>query len=116
MRAGTLNKRATFQTLVRVPDNSGGFSKTWTNYIAVWAAFTPDRAKSKIQQGRIADNQAGVLQIRSSAQSRAIDDTYRVILNGVTYTVQAHENPDQTNDVIELLLVTTGETPSTATP
>jgi SPP1 family predicted phage head-tail adaptor len=116
MRAGGLNKRATFQARVTQPDGAGGSTQAWTDYITVWASFAPDRAREKIQQGRIADNQSGVLRVRSSTQSRQINDTYRVVLNGVTYNIRAHENPDQVNDVLEFLLETDGTQPSAATP
>ena len=116
MRAGPLNKRATFQALTATPDGAGGTTTSWTDYVTVWAQFLPDRAREKIQQGRIADNQSGVLRIRSSTQSRAMDDTYRVVLGGVTYNVRSHTNPDQVNDVLEFLLETDGSAPSTVTP
>jgi SPP1 family predicted phage head-tail adaptor len=103
-------KRATFQSLQTTPDGGGGFTQQWTGF-TVWAQFSPDRAREKIQQGRIADNQSGVLRVRSSTATRAINDTYRVVLDGVTYNVKSNSNPDQRNDVIELLIETDGSVP-----
>jgi SPP1 family predicted phage head-tail adaptor len=103
-------KRATFQALTTTPDGAGGATSVWTGF-TVWAQFKPDRAREKIQQGRIADNQSGVLTIRSSATTRVIDDTYRVVLDGVNYNVKSNSNPDQRNDVIELLIETDGSVP-----
>lgn len=108
MRAGSLNKRATFQALVSTPDGSGGSVQAWVDYTAVWVSMTPDRAREKIQQGRIADNQSGVLRIRSSTTTRAIDDTYRVVLGGVIYNVRSYTNPDQRNDILEFIIETDG--------
>lgn len=108
MRAGSLNKRATFQALTTTPDGAGGSVQEWVDYTAVWVSMTPDRAKEKIQQGRIADNQSGVLRIRSSTISRAIDDTYRVVLGGVIYNVRSYTNPDQRNDILEFIIETDG--------
>lgn len=104
-------KRATFQALVTTPDGAGGSTSTWQPYTTVWAQFSPDRAREKIQQGRIADNQSGVLRIRSSTTTRAINDTHRVVLDGVTYNVKSNSNPDQRSDVIELLIETDGTVP-----
>lgn len=104
-------KRATFQSLVTTPDGAGGSVSQWTDYATVWAQFLPDRAREKIQQGRIADNQSGVLRIRSSNKARAIDDTYRVVLDGVTYNVRSNSNPDQRNDTIEMVIETDGTVP-----
>ena len=116
MKAGTLNKRATFQSLVTTPDGAGGSTTAWADYVTVWAQLSPERAREKIQQGRIADNQAGVLRVRSSTATRLIDGTYRVLVDGVTYNVRSHTNPDQVNDVLEFLLETDGSAPSTVTP
>ena len=108
MKSGPLNKRARFQRLVTTPDGAGGGIKSWTDYVTVWAQLIPQRAREKIQQGRIADAQAGVLLVRSSSETRRIDDTYRVIVNGVLYNVRSHDNPDQVNDMLEFIVETDG--------
>lgn len=108
MKAGLLNKRATFRSLVSVPDGAGGSTQSWADYVTVWAQLSPERAREKIQQGRIADNQAGVLRVRSSTATRLIDGTYRVVLDGVTYNVRGAANPDQRNDMLELIVETDG--------
>ncbi|MCA6098863.1 phage head closure protein [Bradyrhizobium australafricanum] len=116
MKAGTLNKRATFQSLATTPDGAGGSVQVWVDYVTVWAQFSPERAREKLQQGRIADNQAGVLRVRSSATTRAIDATHRVIVGGVTYNVRSHDNPDGVNDMIEMIIETDGAAPTGVTP
>ena len=108
MRAGSLNKRATFQRFTSVSDGAGGVTETWSDFATVWAQFSPERAREKIQQGRIADNQAGALRVRSSTQTRQIDATYRVSLDGVTYNVRSVINPDQHNDMLEFAIETDG--------
>lgn len=108
MRAGSLNKRATFQKLTTVSDGAGGTTKTWADFTTVWAQYSPERAREKIQQGRIADNQAGALRVRSSTKTRQIDATYRVMLDGATYNVRSVINPDQRNDMIEFAIETDG--------
>ncbi|WP_458760545.1 phage head closure protein [Afipia sp. TerB] len=108
MRAGSLNKRATFQNQVSVSDGAGGSTLTWADFTTVWAQFSPERAREKIQQGRIADNQAGALRVRSSTKTRQINDTFRVLLDGVTFNVRSGINPDQRNDMIEFAIETDG--------
>lgn len=100
--------------MTTTPDGGGGFTRTWTDYTTVWARFTPDRAREKILQGRIADNQSGVLLVRSSTITRAINDTYRVVLDGVTYNVRSNCNPDQRNSTIEMIIETDGSVPVVA--
>lgn len=108
MKAGTLNKRARFESIVDTPDGAGGSSHGWAPYVTVWAQLSPERAREKIQQGRIADNQAGVLRVRSSTATRLIDGKYRVVVDGVTYNIKSHANPDQRNDMIEFIVETDG--------
>ena len=108
MKAGLLNKRATFLSLASVSDGAGGSTLSWQEYVTVWAQFSPERAREKIQQGRIADNQAGVLRVRSSAATRLVDGKYRVVVDGVTYNVRGAANPDQRNDMIEFVVETDG--------
>lgn len=116
MKAGTLNKRATFQRFTSVSDGAGGSTKEWVDYATVWAQLSPERAREKIQQGRIADVQAGVLRIRSSPVTRLIDGTHRVIVGGVIYDVKSHTNPDQRNDMLEFVVETIGQDPTSVTP
>lgn len=112
MQSGPLNKRATFQALATTPDGAGGSTSVWTDYATVWAALVPERAREKIQQGRIADNQAGVLRVRSSVAMRVVNDTYRVVVSGVTYNVRGITNPDQRNDALEFIVETDGTVPA----
>lgn len=108
MKAGTLNKRARFESQVAVSDGAGGSTLSWQEYVTVWAQLSPERAREKIQQGRIADNQTGVLRVRSSSATRLIDGKYRVVVDGVTYNVRAVINPDGRNDMLEILVETDG--------
>lgn len=108
MKAGPLNKRARFESQQRVSDGAGGSTLSWQAYVTVWAQLSPERAREKIQQGRIADTSAGVLRVRSSSVTRLIDGTYRVAVDGVTYNVRGASNPDQRNDMIEFVVETDG--------
>lgn len=108
MKAGTLNKRARFESQVSVSDGAGGSTPSWQEYVTVWAQLSPERAREKIQQGRIADAAAGVLRVRSSTATRLIDGKYRVVLDGVTYNVRGAANPDQRNDMLEFVVDTDG--------
>ncbi|CAM5401845.1 hypothetical protein AFEL58S_02047 [Afipia felis] len=108
MRAGSLNKRATFQYSVLTSDGAGGSTKTWAEFATVWAQYSPERAREKIQQGRLADNQAGALRVRSSGATKQINSTFRVVVDGVIYNIRSSINPDQRNDMIEFTIDTDG--------
>jgi SPP1 family predicted phage head-tail adaptor len=108
MRVGSLNKRVTFQRFTTTSDGAGGSIRTWADFATVWGQFSPERARERIQQGRIASAQAGVLRIRSSNVTRQIDDTFRVLVDGVTMNIRSVINPDQRNDMIEIAIETDG--------
>lgn len=101
MRAGTLNKRARFEALVEASDGAGGFSRSWQPIMTVWASFTPERARERVQGGRLESAFAGVLRIRSSTAARQITQKHRVVVDDVTYNIRSSANPDQRNDMLE---------------
>lgn len=101
MRAGSLNKRARFDALVELPDGAGGFTRVWQPVMTVWASFTPERARERVQAGRLGSAFAGVLRIRSSTAARQITQKHRVVVDGVTYDIRSAANPDQRNDMLE---------------
>jgi len=108
MLAGGLNKRARFEALVRTPDGGGGYDEAWVPLVTAWAQFSPERARERVQAGRIESAFAGVLRIRSSAAARQITQQHRVVLDGVTYDIKSVANPDQRNDMIEMSIESVG--------
>lgn len=88
MRAGLLDKRARFQYALETADGAGGASKEWTDHATLWAQFSPERARERIQQGRIGENYAGVIRIRYSEIADQITSAFRVLLDGVTYNIR----------------------------
>lgn len=108
MRAGLLNKRARFEAITRLPDGAGGYTEQWDEFATVWAQFSPERARERIQQGRLADNSAGVLRVRSSIATRQITQVHRVVVGGTIYNIRSSDNPDQHNDMLEFTVETDG--------
>lgn len=102
MRAGDLNKRARFEALVRTSDGGGGYDELWQHLMTVWAQFSPERARERLQAGRLESAFAGVVRIRSSSMARTITQQHRVVIGGVTYDIKSVSNPDQRNDMIEM--------------
>ena len=108
MRAGDLNKRAHFQHIVETPDGAGGATRQWAPAMTVWAQFSPERARERIQQGRLASNFAGVLRIRWSRSAACLTAQHRVILDCTVYNIRSISNPDQRRDMIEMIVETDG--------
>lgn len=105
VRAGDLNSKVTFLSLVRTPKPGGGATETWTPFVTVYGQFSPERGREQIQGGRIGSAAAGVLRIRSTAAGREIAGTHRVTINGTVYGVQGKPiNPDGHNDMLEMVV------------
>lgn len=101
MKAGLLNTLAQFEALTSVADGAGGYTEVWTPYLQAWAQFSPERARERVQGGRLESAFAGVLRIRSSIAARQITQKHRVAVDGVTYNIRSNANPDQRNDMLE---------------
>lgn len=101
--AGQLNKRVTFQSATVVEDAGGGGAETWGGDITVAGGFRPERGRERIEAGRVEAALAGVLKVRSSAATRAIDaETHRVLIDGEPYNITSVSNPDQRNAYLEM--------------
>ncbi|QIB32639.1 phage head closure protein [Ancylobacter pratisalsi] len=101
-RAGDLNKRARFERSTPAPDGAGGNVLVWSELITVWAQFSPERARERLQAGRLASMFGGVVRIRSSQATREITQKDRVVLDGVIYNIRSVANPDQRHDMLEM--------------
>lgn len=108
MRAGSLDQRVRFEKLERTPDGGGGHSERWVEYITVWGGFTPERARERIEAGRLATLFAGVLRIRWSPAASLIGQPDRVIIGGIAYNIRSAANPDQRRAMLEFGVETDG--------
>lgn len=102
IHAGALNKRVTFRQRVDTPDTGGGFSSEWKDELIELANFRPERGAERLQAGRITATLAGLLTVRSSAATRAIDETQSVMIDGEPYQIRSISNPDQRDHMLEM--------------
>lgn len=105
MRAGTLNKRVTFQEPLHGTDASGGLVETWGNDLTVWGGFRPDRGNEDHDNGRLQASAGGLLRVRSSTESRAIGEDWRVLIDGEDYVIESIINPDQRNRELQMVVM-----------
>lgn len=89
---------------MRTPDGAGGFSVAWSTALTVWGYLRPERGRERLEAGRLESATMAVLRIRSSAAARAIDASYRAVVDGVHYQIRAIVNPDQRDEYIEMTL------------
>lgn len=104
MRAGRLRDRVTFQEPVRVSNGAGGNTKTWSDVVTVWGAYSPERGREQLAGGAIQATGRGVLQIRYSSTVAVITEEHRALINGETYNILSVTNPDRRNRALELVL------------
>jgi SPP1 family predicted phage head-tail adaptor len=102
--AGRLNKRVTFQREVRIPDGGGGADRVWSDYFSCDGAYSPERGREKIEAGRLESSSAGILVVRSSSETRIVDEAYRVIIDGIAHQIRAIGNPDQHDRFLEFVV------------
>lgn len=102
MRAGRLRKRVTFQSESRSSDGGGGSAITWGNDLEVYGEFAPQKGREQLEAGRLEAALAGILRVRSSSETRAIDETWTVVIGSDRYQIRSIINPDQKNDMLEM--------------
>ncbi len=105
--AGALNKRVTFQEESKTPDGMGGNAVGWANVLTVWGEFVPERGAERVEAGRLNEAAMGILRIRSSAASRVIGPSHRVLIpispgNIVAHQVRSIADPD--NQFLEIVV------------
>lgn len=89
MGAGQLRKRVYFARPKRTADGGGGASITWVPAVTVWGALTLERGREAIAAGRLESASVGTLRIRSSAEARGIDASYKATIDDVDYQVRS---------------------------
>lgn len=102
MRAGSLNKRVTFERRRAIDDGGGGGGIVWEAFLTVWGGLRPERGRERLEAGRLEAVVAGVLQVRSSSDARGVTEADRVVIDNVPHQIRAIVNPDQRNRMLEM--------------
>ena len=89
MRAGSLDRRITFQKNTPAQSSSGFPVESWADQFTVWAGLTWQRNRSaeRFRDPQIAGESAVVFRVRWSADTRAITSEWRVRYDGRTYDI-----------------------------
>lgn len=103
MSIGQLRKRCYFERQKkRVDDGGGGYEPVWLPAMTVWGAVVPYGGAERLAAGRLEASSLATLRIRSSAEARSIDESYRVTVDDVPYQIRGIANPDSRNRFLEI--------------
>lgn len=98
-----MRHRATFQRESAGADAFGNVTQgTWATLTEVWAKFTPERSRERLEAGRMESAVSGTLTVRSTATTRGITEADRVVFRSETYNIRAIINPDQRGRFLEM--------------
>ena len=61
---GALRHRLVIESAVRVPDDGGGVSRTWSNIAEVWAAIDPVKGRETVVAEAVTGSVSFVIHIR----------------------------------------------------
>lgn len=102
-RIGALRKRCYFERLKpRVDDGGGGAAKEWIPAWTSWGSLKLLGGAEQLAAGRLEASSLATLTIRSSVAARAIDESYRVTIDGVVYQIRGIGNEDQRNRFLSM--------------
>jgi SPP1 family predicted phage head-tail adaptor len=102
--AGRLRKRATFQSEVQTPDGGGGYALTWSDGPTVWCELVLERGRERVAAGRLDAAIGGVLSVRASSETRAINEGHRVLVDDIAYQIRSITDPDQRGAWLEMVV------------
>lgn len=69
-----------------------------------WGDLIPQRGREQVEAGRLQSSVPGVLQVRWDDQSKAIDASYRVIIEGEPYQIISVLDPDMHRRTVEMVV------------
>lgn len=105
VRAGQMRHRCLFERRDTTPDDYGNVTAGgWVAIDAVWGQLIEAKGRESIEAGRMESAVGAVLRVRSSATMRTITAADRVTIRGEVYAIRAIGNPDQRNEVIEMVV------------
>lgn len=87
-RTGELDQRITFQKRLKVPDNMGGYSFTWTDIntlSSVWAHARPKNGREVAQFDRVDAEASYLFVIRNRSD---IQEDYRIVWDGEFFNIR----------------------------
>lgn len=86
--AGDLRTLATFQSRTEMPDGYGGQVLSWGNDRQVHCQFVSGSGREMVKEGRIEASVGASLRARAGSVT-GIDESWRVIVHGVTWNIRA---------------------------
>ena len=105
LRAGTLNRRITFQSRSTARDAEGGQSQVWSPVAVVWAAIEPSAGKELLAAQAMNLDQPSTITVRWQA---ALADpktvcAMRIVYGTRIFNIHSAMNQEERNRVLVLI-------------
>lgn len=104
MRAGSLDRRVTFQRRQTGDDGYGNaVLGPWADLLTVWGRLVEKAGREAVAAGRLENAALGELHVRDSAAARAVLPSDRAMISGVAYQIR-DIRPPQRWGMIEMVV------------
>ena len=100
LRAGTLNKRVILQTVGTAADGRGGVTETWSDTVTLWAHVEELSGSEQFTAQQIASNLTHRVTLRYRT---SVVPMQRVKHGTRILKIESIRNPDQRNEMLELM-------------
>jgi len=100
MDSGELKKRVTIQYQTKVADGMGGFTATWNDLCAIWAAIWPTSANEVVQANAMTMVISHRIRIRYRSVLRP---SWRLKYGDKYFAIVSILNPNMANEWLDLM-------------
>jgi hypothetical protein len=106
--AGDLRTLVTFQSRSELPDGYGGSSLVWGNDTIRHCQFVSGSGREQVKEGRIEASVGASLRARAASVA-GIDESWRAVINGVTWNIRAAMTFGQRGEWTDFVLERAGK-------
>ena len=106
MSSGPKRTRVTFHRLEGADDGYGNPVQAYseTPFLTIWAEILDERARERVQAGRLASEQAARAYVRFSREAAQVRVSDQMRASGRVYNVRGVVNVDERNKTLEFTL------------
>lgn len=103
LKAGTLDRRITFQTESISDDGQGGGASSWADTLTVWAGVEPARSAEQFAAQQLGQRVTHKITVRYSTDTAAVTHAMRVKYGTRTFRITGIRNPSEGREMLEIM-------------